>query len=66
MKSLKDRIGEIVSIKCPDCDEDMVIRQNSYSLDFFLGCSDYPNCKGTKEIPEAWLMQERGQATLFD
>lgn len=64
-KRLKDRIGERVTKLCPDCGLPMVIRQNSNTLDFFLGCSDYPNCTGTAKIPESWYMEEMGQARLF-
>jgi len=33
--------------KCPECDGDMTVRAGRRG--FFLGCSKYPKCKGTKE-----------------
>lgn len=65
-KKLKDMIGTTVEISCPDCGTKFIIRQNSNSLDFFLGCSQYPRCKETREIPETLLMLEAGQASFFD
>lgn len=34
--------------KCPLCGSVMYIREGKYGE--FLGCSKYPNCKGTKKI----------------
>lgn len=34
--------------KCPECGRPMVIRENRYGK--FLGCSGYPECKGTQPI----------------
>ena len=31
------------SVKCPNCDKEMVLRQSRFGL--FLGCSGYPECK---------------------
>ena len=36
------------SEKCPLCGSIMYIREGKYGE--FLGCSKYPNCKGTKKI----------------
>lgn len=36
--------------KCPKCSKDMVVRQGRFGT--FLGCSDYPNCKGIVNIPK--------------
>lgn len=36
------------SEKCPLCGNAMYIREGKYGK--FLGCSKYPNCKGTKKI----------------
>lgn len=34
---------------CPKCEKEMVVRQGKFGT--FLGCSDYPNCKGIVNIP---------------
>ena len=34
-------------VKCPECDSDMVIRKSTYGS--FWGCTNYPNCKGTRD-----------------
>lgn len=34
--------------KCPKCGGEMYIREGKYGK--FLGCSNYPNCKGTLKI----------------
>ena len=35
--------------KCPECSKDMYIREGRYGR--FLGCVDYPTCKGILPIP---------------
>ncbi len=35
---------------CPKCSKEMVIRQGKFGT--FLGCSDYPTCKGIVNIPK--------------
>ncbi|MBI3945814.1 MAG: type I DNA topoisomerase, partial [Armatimonadetes bacterium] len=39
---------EMTEEKCPLCGRPMVIRENRYGK--FLGCSGYPECKGTQPI----------------
>ena len=34
--------------KCPECGKDMIPRKGRFG--YFLGCSDYPNCKGIAKI----------------
>ena len=34
--------------KCPICGSEMYIREGKYGK--FLGCSDYPDCKGVRKI----------------
>ncbi len=36
--------------KCPKCEKDMVVRQGRFGT--FLGCSEYPNCRGIVNIPK--------------
>jgi DNA topoisomerase-1 len=40
---------------CPDCGNPMKIRY--YRGNYFLGCSKYPKCKGTREVPPEVLEQ---------
>lgn len=35
---------------CPICGNRMVIRTNSKTGDPFFGCSDFPNCRGTRNV----------------
>ena len=37
---------------CPECEQPMVLRQpkSDDSWPAFWGCSDYPRCKGTRDI----------------
>lgn len=52
------RTGPITTdIDCDDCGKPMVIRQGKRGP--FLGCSGYPKCKNTGEVP-AKLMEEMG------
>ena len=36
--------------KCPKCGESMVKRKNKSTMEEFLGCSKYPECKGTRKV----------------
>lgn len=46
--------------KCPDCGSDMKLRQNKSTQESFWGCTQYPECIGTRRIDE----EESSQATL--
>ena len=35
---------------CPECSKEMKVRHGRYGA--FLGCTDYPDCKGTVNIPK--------------
>jgi len=37
--------GEVHDLKCPDCNQDMVLRDSRYGK--FYGCCGYPDCWGT-------------------
>ncbi len=41
----------VPSAKCPKCGKEMILRRGPKG--FFLGCEDYPKCKGTKKITKA-------------
>ena len=41
---------EITDIPCPICGKPLVKKFGRFGQ--FLACSDYPNCKGTKQLPE--------------
>lgn len=48
-------VGRITNVLCFACGAQMRIRQakkgrNAGNL--FLGCSNYPNCKGTESMPD--------------
>jgi DNA topoisomerase-1 len=42
-----------VNVPCPECDAPMKLRQGRGN--WFLGCSKYPKCKGTREAPPELL-----------
>lgn len=42
---------EVPDVKCPKCSKGMILRRGPKG--FFLGCEDYPKCKGTKKITKA-------------
>lgn len=45
-----EKSGNIPEIPCPKCGEPMVIKVSRGGR--FLGCSKYPDCKGTKPLPK--------------
>jgi DNA topoisomerase-1 len=40
---------------CPDCGGKMKLRRGRRGARWFLGCANYPKCKGTREAPEELL-----------
>lgn len=40
-------------VKCPRCNAQMVCRENHKTGEIFLGCSNYPECTGTRNLSEA-------------
>lgn len=38
---------------CPECGEPMRERTNQTTGEIFLGCSDYPRCRGTRSLDAA-------------
>jgi DNA topoisomerase I len=42
-----------VNVPCPECDAPMKLRQGRGN--YFLGCSKYPKCRGTREAPPELL-----------
>lgn len=51
INELAEEAGSMVTM-CDRCGSHMVIRENSQSGQEFLGCSSYPDCKNTKELPD--------------
>ena len=37
-------------VKCPLCKNPMVLRENKKDGTEFYGCTDFPNCRGTRQI----------------
>jgi ssDNA-binding Zn-finger/Zn-ribbon topoisomerase 1 len=59
--------GKRTGIHCTECGEGlMTVRLNSKTDEWFLGCSCYPDCKHTQNLPEHLRMQAMGQTPLFD
>lgn len=52
---------------CPKCDNAVKLRvkTNRMNGNQFLGCPNWPNCDYTEQIPEALLMEARGQPRMF-
>jgi DNA topoisomerase-1 len=56
----------MITKPCPECSGTLVERNNRHTNKPFLGCSNYPECKHTEEIPEAKRMEALGATTLLD
>ncbi|MSU76275.1 type I DNA topoisomerase [Patescibacteria group bacterium] len=50
--------------KCPECGAPMVIKRGRFGA--FLGCSKYPDCKGTKPITTGVKCPECGKGELAE
>jgi DNA topoisomerase-1 len=46
---LDDEDVEHFDVKCDECGKPMVVKHGRYGK--FLGCSGYPDCKGTSPLP---------------
>ncbi|MGH2362416.1 MAG: topoisomerase DNA-binding C4 zinc finger domain-containing protein [bacterium] len=61
-----------LNVPCPKCRDDpsilgvisLVERVNTLNDSHFLGCSNYPRCAYTQEMPEYVKMVRTGAATL--
>ena len=49
-----------VDVKCEKCGEPMAVRQGRRGP--FLGCTDYPKCRGTAPVPDELKEQLAEQA----
>jgi len=54
-------------ILCPECSppRKLRVKTNRSNGGQFLGCPNFPECRYTREIPEAWKLRAAGQAELF-
>lgn len=50
--------------RCPRCSAVMVVRTNKASGQEFLGCSRWPECDHTEELPESYRMLREGHEML--
>ncbi|OWK35942.1 type I DNA topoisomerase [Fimbriiglobus ruber] len=46
-----------ITDKCPECDSPMRLQKSRFGGRYFLGCTKYPKCKGTKKPTPALLEQ---------
>jgi ssDNA-binding Zn-finger/Zn-ribbon topoisomerase 1 len=54
----KPKLEVEVTETCPECGGPMELRQARFrGRGYFLGCSAYPKCKGTREAPPEVLEQ---------
>ena len=56
--------GAAVKVTCPKCGAPMVARSNRNTGGEFLGCSQYPNCRETKEMPTYVKLIRQGASQL--
>jgi predicted RNA-binding Zn-ribbon protein involved in translation (DUF1610 family) len=45
------KVGQESPPLCPKCGKVMVLRTNGSTGEKFWGCSDFPRCRGTRDIP---------------
>lgn len=53
--------GPRLTVACSECGRPMVERTNRQNGSTFLGCSSYPDCTSTQDVP-AYLHQLRAGA----
>lgn len=45
-----ERERKAEKMECPKCGGKMKVRRNRATQDYFAGCSNFPECKGTREM----------------
>lgn len=53
-----------VTIPCPECGHDLIVRLNGADGSRFLGCSEFPKCRHSQALPEYMRMMEAGADQL--
>ena len=48
---------------CPDCGQEMKKCKSKYG--YFLGCKNYPNCKGTRNLKGQSKTEEKTYQEFF-
>lgn len=56
--------GTELGIDCPECGRPMKVRTNGDNGSRFAGCSGYPACRHTADIPTFHKMRALGAPTL--
>ena len=49
---------------CPECGESMLVRENAETNEEVIGCSQYPKCRYTEELPIYLKLRAMGSPTL--
>ncbi len=56
-------LGKRVAKHCPN-GHPFVVRRNRDTGEYFLGCSQYPECRETDEIPVSLILKAQGNQEL--
>lgn len=48
----------IEDCECPECNAPMVMRMNRRNGEQFAGCSNYPRCRGTRQVRSGEVVNE--------
>jgi ssDNA-binding Zn-finger/Zn-ribbon topoisomerase 1 len=63
---MKHLLGKTIGYKCPYCERgDQIVRQNQTTYHYFIGCSAWPKCAFTAELPESLRLKLLGATPLF-
>lgn len=55
---------EHITLPCPNCGRAMTRRTNHDNGSEFYGCTGWPDCTGTRPVPEYVRLREAGAAAL--
>lgn len=48
--TMEEMIKTVDSFKCPHCSGPMALKKNRQQNNHFAGCTNYPDCKGTRSL----------------
>ncbi|MBU6430382.1 MAG: topoisomerase DNA-binding C4 zinc finger domain-containing protein [Cyanobacteria bacterium REEB65] len=62
---MPDKSQPEITMPCPECGAQLVVRENGKTGEKFLGCSHYPECRHTQPLTEYLKMRQAGYEPLF-
>lgn len=63
VEEMRRQHSTIPNCECPTCGSPMVVRRNRNSGEQFAGCTNYPQCRGTRQMRDGAVVTEEEDRT---